>query len=111
MRTEIVSYEQAVKLKEKGFNWPCPYSYSFKSLTDSIHCYDSDPYAPSLYIADKWLRDEKGLYIEIYYNITGWSFNIFDLKNRRYYEHNSLDSYDTYEEALFKGISKALDLI
>ncbi len=90
MNTEdFVTYAQAVKLKECGFDWPC---YEF---WDNSFCLDGTPVkirksisepkicvmsecnsmldkmgcglitAPSLSQAAKWLREVKGIYIEV----------------------------------------------
>ena len=136
-----VSLEVAKLLKEAGFDWECK----------MIHfCYVEDDYmwnlednnkkarsilkldycllAPTLEVAQRWLREEKGIYIGItaienkraVTNSDGWTFHYeygkpkFDcyIQDERCENMCTLyDSFDTYEEALEVGIKKSLENI
>ena len=93
MTEELVTLETAKMLKEKGFN---EYHYPIQS------------------IAAKWLRETKGMYVEVsYMHGNYWIYNILTIP-----EHDliglsdrSLAYYNTYEEALEADIQEALKLI
>ncbi len=146
MNTEdFVTYAQAVKLKECGFDWPC---YEF---WDNSFCLDGTPVkirksisepkicvmsecnsmldkmgcglitAPSLSQAAKWLREVKGIYIEVkvrdhnafetvgkvidnktpHLPLPKYLFDLWDYRN----------PYTTYESALSAGIDAVLRLL
>lgn len=120
---DYVSLEQAKKLREQGFNWSCEYSYSGGSMTASFYCYDSDPYAPDLDTAHKWLREVKGLYILVWICACGYGWEILKCSTPenmgttvlRFDEESGDDEpsgmFTTYEKALFDAIDNALELI
>lgn len=67
---DYVSFETAKLLKEKGFNECCPVKYKYvkefdEYLQTTEHVYDGfEKYyypCPTLQMAMKWLRDEKGI--------------------------------------------------
>ena len=74
MQTELqlVSLEQAKKLKELGFNWEMAYSYYLlfdnTAILEHIPCtkgYIDYYYAPSIALALKWFRDVKNIHYHI----------------------------------------------
>ncbi len=128
---DFVSYEQAVKLKECGFDESCitylnPKSYgkcvviAGKELTMK-ECVSHEVLCPSLSQAAKWLREVKGIYIEVkvrdhnafetegkvidnktpHLPLPKYLFDLWDYRN----------PYTTYESALSAGIDAALELI
>lgn len=129
MNTEdFVSYEQAVKLKECGFDWPCICYYN-RSISKSriiisgrelfaASCDDDEILCPSLSQAAKWLREVKGIYVEVKVR----NHNAFEvvgkvIDNPPYIIKHLFDLWDyknpyfTYESALSAGIDAALELI
>lgn len=65
---------------------------------------------PTLYEAQKWLRNKHVTHIVIDFNCKGWYFRIYDIKE----SHCILGSenyFETYEEALNAGILETLKLI
>lgn len=120
---DYCSYELSKKLQEKGFNEPCDYCYSGKSRSQSWICYDSDPYAPTLYEASRWLREEKGLFINVWLCACGygWEINKCSTPENRgtsilLFDEESGDDepsgmWTTYELALTDAINKASELI
>lgn len=122
MNEDYVSLEVAKLLKENGFNWYCRALYAPNSevLSHSLgvsNTYDVDVYAaPTLYMAQKWLRDEKDIHIMIdacasgYYAVL-WKTNGTFIKTLVDKGPNDGGVWDTFEEALQTGILEALKLI
>lgn len=131
-----VSLEVAKLLKEAGFNWACRGYFDDTEFhpNGSVECtnYNSSTCkylkAPTLEIAQRWLREEKSIYIGItaienkraVTNSDGWTFHYeygkptfdCDIQDERCENMCTLDdSFDTYEEALEVGIKKALEMI
>ena len=132
-----VSLEVAKLLKEAGFDWNCYKLYEREYERDGIvqavtsaNWNSSLKYysAPTLEAAQRWLREEKGIYIGItaienkraVTNSDGWTFHYeygkpkFDcyIQDGRCEDMCTLyDSFDTYEEALEVGIKKSLENI
>lgn len=122
MIEELVTLETAKMLKEKGFNKFCSFAYideycnlmsvhTTNSLIDKMGLGYS---APTKSFAQKWLRQEKNLHIEISYMYGNyWIYDILTIP-----EHDLVGlsdrpiiHYGTYEEALEAGIQEALKLI
>lgn len=81
MEDEIVSFETAMLLKEKGFNEPCSYYYEDDELhelnyyqgngagfvrnnspiNEKIYCEEMQCTAPTQSLAQKWLRDTRNI--------------------------------------------------
>lgn len=136
-REDYVSLEAAKLLEEKDFNEPCNAIYiespqadrsEFRSyITDDIKkssglpkikdgCKYDTYLAPTLYEAQKWLRNRRKTYASAlptkvdgktvwYYVITK------DVLDDGIYGNVSNNNYNTYEEALSAGINEALKLI
>ena len=126
MIEELVTLETAKLLKEKGFNWKCEHiidcnkvitKYDFPQSMSCCTEIDDEPVeflCPTLYIAQKWLRETKNLHIEIFY-MRGdyWVYGILTIP-----EHDlarlsdrPIIHYKSYEEVLEAGIQEALKLI
>ena len=118
---DYVTYEQAVKLKEFGFKYPCNHYYSSDSgllheetendQTNYIHC--NSKYlisAPTLSQAQKWLREVKKMIVLV-------TCNLDYEDGHEWYWFVDMDELpaepetkcDTYEEALSAGIDVALN--
>ena len=127
MTEEYVSFEQAVNLKELGFDWEYGKGFQMKPYYNSLKflCqFDEDIVtteipAPTLAQVQKWLCEDK--LIHLFVDIT-WK-DTYD-ENASYYWkacdnmgwklENSRDNnvyFDTYEEALSAGISRALEVL
>ena len=81
MKDEIVSFETAILLKEKGFNEPCSYYYEDDELyklcyyqgngtgfvrnsspiNDRLSCEEMQCTAPTQSLAQKWLRETRNI--------------------------------------------------
>lgn len=134
-----VSLEVAKLLKEAGFDWEVNHSYpNCESLDNSCSGYMEDlsfyhnlndgkyggMSAPTLEVAQRWLREVKHLDISIHYDPTiksqPYVYFIYDVEEKfndilgiiSPVTHSYSDGYFyTYEEAQESGIKKALELI
>lgn len=100
----ICTYEVAKLAKEKGFDWGCLYHYDRKGslhqhytydamnsgvgvdalLMYNGHLYTSECLAPTQSLLQRWLREEKGIIIELKYSDDTecfrpfWSWQIYN---------------------------------
>lgn len=128
---DYVTFEQAKALKELGFDWEVSQYYWVKKggVIEMASIHPSDRVnpningwgrdnkfsAPTLYQAQKWLREVKGISVEPVscgYEINGnidWSSFICLLKDKLGYDQTA--TLSSYEQALSAGIDKALELL
>lgn len=125
-----VTFEQAVKLKEFGFDWRCNHYYQDNNQSlhpnfyrdfnkhDKLYTDDEElkkvtlSSAPTLSQAQKWLREVKNIVVLVTCNLDyekghEWYWFVdkdFDIEDP---EHK----YSTYEQALSAGIDKTLELL
>lgn len=133
MKEELISFETAKLAKEKGFDVGCgcsyneqkeqeinPYFYgntfgnSLLNNSDFIESGDVNIEAPTRSLLQKWLRKYHGIYVyteqEKIHNKLKFSFYIMNGEDSFLWD--DLDDYhNEYEEALEKGLHKALKLI
>ena len=100
-----VSLETAKMLKEAGFDWKCFYS------TNGI-------WQPSLYVAQRWLREVKGIHITVKADAASIDCKYFvtivisDTKWGNVQDENKKTIlFNTYEEAQEAGIQKCLTIL
>jgi len=120
-----VSIETAKLLKEAGFDWYCEMVYcnDDPAIIDNSHCpcnwnsCDNNYSAPTLSVAQKWLRDTKTHDVYV--------FPTTNIKRENVYQYGikcpkgtlwvpgqpSTAMYDTYEESFEEGIKKCLTII
>lgn len=125
MNEDFVTYELAIKLKEKGFRMPCIAHYccldgnilKFNITTDCIRgsnvkCLNGENNiytdAPIISQVLKWLRNTYNLHVETYPCGLGmWKFlvtNIITLEERAL-----CDKYTSSEQAAVAGVNYCLD--
>lgn len=141
--TDYVSYPLALALKKAGFDWPCDHYYcAFDNETDvrfwRIHPAQSQngfrtindkviADAPTLWQAQKWLRDVFLLHVcanpaiptrkwQFYIDDLNQQINPYDGELMTRWDDDKQEMadkhfYDSYEAALSAGIAAALDLI
>ena len=123
---DYCDYYSSVALKELGYDELCEGYYhltddeDYNQLSFEL-CYGRDfqnslnrwrAGAPLLYEAQKWLREEKGIYIEIptsFMDNGVWKFS-FRLQTREFYDR-AIGEWDSYEEALSEGIKGAIKIL
>lgn len=145
---DYVSYELAKKLKSAGFDEPCDHFYehswdptkarisasgvygewnnidafkhNFNAIDDNRHKQSLIPYcsAPTLWQAQKWLREKKKIDVLVYNCACGYLWEVskatngtglilFDEKG----DDENSGCWTSYEAALSAGITAALELI
>lgn len=118
MDKDFVSFEVAKLLRENGFNEPCYSAYDLEGnvgYNNYEMCYNTEyDWAfsrPTLYEAQKWLRESKNLNIMVdfdesilwWYSIRKCKYNCTLITGDR--------MFNSYEEALNTGILEALKMI
>jgi hypothetical protein len=105
MKKEFVTYEQALALKELGFDEPCLVFYNGKFLDSTDYNFDDGTSkdiglcikVPLKQQVFRWFRDKYDLFISITHYGNGYSIN--DLRR-----------FDTYEEAENACIDKLIEI-
>lgn len=119
---DFITYQIAVKLKEKGFCEKCRWHYyddtKDKYMSSVPQCYNhggntSD--APTITKVLKWLR-EKGIHAQIEISTLGWygTLYTFSKDEKGLYDINDSyiclgEIYDDYEKAAISAIKYVLD--
>ena len=125
MNDDFVTYEFALKLKEKGFRMPCIAHYccldgnilKFNITTDCIRgsnvkCLNGENNiytdAPTIPQVLKWLRNTYNLHVETYPCGLGmWKFLVTNITTLE--ERALCDKYTSSEQAAIAGIEYVLD--
>ena len=132
---DLVTFEVAKKLKEKGFMQKVVYYYNEKGKVNVYKSYtigniehswldfrtnknmcESSPWcdAPTISQVLKWLREKKGWIIVVrLYSTNGWYWFIQDKNGELKSSHLAScdDCFATYEQAALAGIEYVLDNI
>jgi hypothetical protein len=126
MNKEFVSYEQALALKELGFNEPCFGYYTnndFQFFADVKSCNTNSefkfyPTAPTFSQAFIWFREKYKLYPEINLhdreNEESWRFEISVLGDYNLVYNQNVTKepyYKTYEEAELECLKKLIKIV
>ena len=134
MKEHYVSYSQAVELKRMGFDWKVDRSYtdvikeSAREEWDEEECqwstvYDCNIYPkPRLDQVAAWLREEKGIDIEVVTILNQFNKTKYYKANLCYFDKDERGedyanykiaclNINSYENALSIGIDKALELL
>lgn len=117
---DYCDYETCVTLKELGFNEKChghyePLKKCFNT-TSIKRCWCNSEVddigviiCPTLYEAQKWLREEKGIIVGIINNFTTHEFDFYVST----WDENKCrgNKYSSYEDALQRGIKEAVKIL
>ena len=110
MNKEFVPYEEALALKELGFNEPCLAFYNHKNLSCAFDYlnggfknFDENVAAPLYQQAFRWFREKYGLYCGFVETKT--------IKIR--WEHNSFETVvgETDEQAELECLRKLIEIV
>ena len=117
-----VSPEIAKLLEQVGFDWKCKYAYIVTPegdmptgeegmLTDYVENVNWIVKAPTLDVAQRWLREVKGLIVQIdFLRHNKWWYLVLQGERVETLE-NPRVKFNTYEQAQEAGIKKALKII
>lgn len=125
-----VSLEVAKLAKEAGFNWKVKTQYlrgEFKERDDYRNYNNPDWFgllsysAPTQAVLQRWLREVKGISVEVCHVIVWveghdsslankWTYNVCYL-NSNESDILSSDEFDTFEAAFEEGLQKCLTLL
>jgi len=130
MNKEFIPYQQALVLKELGFNEPCFATYQYPS--NNLVRVDADSEgvknsnfvnfiaAPLYQQVFRWFRDEYGFrgFIGFRPNVKQFDFHIYDMylsgkeyvKQRTMEEFNKDPKFGTYEEAELACLIKLIEI-
>lgn len=135
MKEQLVEFETAKLAKEKGFNIPCYNHFTRKGKFRFCHpddvkysfVHENEGWveAPTQSLLQKWLREEHNIFVSIntvseekWYSaedvehIPVHKYRV--IKNIDNFKYDVIDwsePFETYEEALEKGLQEALKLI
>jgi hypothetical protein len=115
MKDLFIPYEEALTLKELGFDEPCFAYYSFgdeivltyteKQMVSSGCCL-----TPTFSQAFKWFRKEHKLFASIEYSTTNQTDFVITI-NKKSYNDARDEEYKTYEEAELACLKKLIELL
>jgi hypothetical protein len=109
MEKEFIPYEQALALKELGFDEPCMAGYDISTNQLFIgyeHNHDFYTQAPLYQQAFRWFREEYNLPAWIYESEGKWFWKIV---KGDFWEQNQKPY--TYEEAQLECLKKLIEII
>lgn len=117
MKEDFVTYELAIKLKDKGYPQNGFHYYNENGRID-VPAYNlsdedmSDTVAPQIHEVLKWLREEKNIYINISYSrMDKWFYKIYNLKNTGDFMLAADFDIESYEQCAFEGIEYVTDYL
>lgn len=119
---DYCDYDTCVALRELGYNYPQ------RLIPDYFGVFNEPQYDEKihLYDAQKWLREEKNIHVEIYACAGGYIYELCKAYKPNsfsggttIYTPNDVDNpklndagrYETYEEALAEGIKEAVKIL
>lgn len=123
MKEELVSFETAKLLKEKGFVNLSDKSYIISEgaryglLSNFTNKYNNSVEtnrveAPTQSLAQKWLREKHSIHVELYRNASGWGWILTTTNTgSTLLEINDDIFFGSHEEALEEGLKEGLKLI
>lgn len=116
MSKEFIPYEQALELKELGFNEEC-----FKYYTEmgTLRIKDERPlppltYAPLYQQAFRWFRDRHGLYADLFVDddqTFGFCVSSFAEEGRCRLDKPIKRQFSTYEESELECIKFLIEIV
>jgi hypothetical protein len=128
MSKEFIPYEQALELKELGFDEPClAYWYNETPTNSQGQClvYYKKPwdnqkiirgiirdyyYAPTFSQAFRWFREKYGLMGSVCEDVDG-NFSLWTNKGNLLLQGKEYKEYKTYEEAELACIIKLIEIV
>jgi hypothetical protein len=121
MNKDFISFEQALELKELGFDDDClgyynidpnaahmPFLCIYKPYKNEFCLH-----APIYQQAFRWFREKHGIMYTVHNNIENWknTFHGAYSKINSNYESDYTDDYATYEEAELACLKKLIEIV
>jgi hypothetical protein len=115
MNKEFIPYEQALELKELGFDEPCYYDYNFGGEITNKWAIGLVP-APLYQQAFRWFREKYFLDAEIYLNHElghkFYHYLILQLVRENIeWKSRNITKFKTYEEAELACLKKLIEIV
>jgi hypothetical protein len=119
MKNEFIPYEQALELKELGFDEPCLAFYNGKFLESTDYDFDNSTpkdiglciVAPTFSQAFRWFREKYKLVALIDIGMHEFSYKIFKNEKSITPFKEYLDYNGTYEEAELECLKKLIEIV
>ena len=119
MEKEFVPYEQALALKELGFDKPCMGYYSNREFIYGSHTNNEMQRfrysAPTYSQAFRWFREKYGIMHRITSYAFGYQIHLDNTPNKaiKYIDrrYDSEVDYGTYEEAELACLTKLIEIV
>ena len=118
MKTEFIPYEQALELKELGFDEPCLAFYNGKFLESTDYNFDNSTpkdiglciVAPTFSQAFRWFREKHGLVGIIKFGTNDFTYNVYNEDGMGLLTKESLNFNGNYEEAELECLKKLIEI-
>jgi hypothetical protein len=113
MNKEFIPYEQALELKELGFDEPCYYDYNFGGEITNKWAIGLVP-APLYQQAFRWFREKYDLHVSFgrLYDTAETKKYVIDTYNEICsYEVDYSGGHSTYEEAELACLKKLIEIV
>jgi hypothetical protein len=117
MKNEFIPYEQAVELKELGFDEPCLAIYynPLKELVigGTINSYTKEirTLSPLYQQAFRWFREKHGLVGIIKFGTNDFTYNVYNEDDMGLLTKESLNFNGNYEEAELACLKKLIEIV
>lgn len=119
MKEKLIKFETAKIAKEKGFNLNTPKAYNDNGVLVIQSNYPSyidelDISAPTQSLLQKWIRETRGIHIEIHRNASGWFWSMCksesgtDLGYSKFSGPNDSGVWDEHDDALENALQVQL---
>lgn len=115
---DYVSFEVAKLLKERGFDEPClSYFWTEENGVNIDYCdipftnkqlYSGQTLRPTHQMAMKWLREEKNIIVNVWYDGVDWEAEYYNDEDEGFYLITDY-SCNSYEEAVEAAIKYCLE--
>ena len=126
MEKEFIPYEQALALKELGFDGECFSYYNYKEVMTFSSCFNKLPIImsgkkcaiPTFSQAFRWFREEYGVecFIKHFKPNDGYPNGYYCISNpNKYYSDSTSDwcftNFKSYEEAELECLKKLIEIV
>jgi len=122
MNKEFIPYEQALELKELGFDEECLGYYNIDPSLKHVPFNPMPPFehewclpAPLYQQAFRWFREKYGLAYQFqYYHVTKWTFQILEFTEIKITPNTLVSETSkvlTYEEAELACLKKLIEIV